>query len=113
MKAHRFSWFLHKGPVADGVLIRHLCNNPPCVNPAHLAEGDCLENSADMMRAGRCAMVRIPYATVLEIRERYRPGRVGYRKIAAEFGILPGHVRRYVKMQRRKYVEPTEGPSGL
>lgn len=39
--AHRVSWEIeHKRPApirGSGFVIRHTCDNPPCVNPAHLA----------------------------------------------------------------------------
>src|SRR5258708_4089556 len=34
--AHRFAYLLVKGPIADGMVLDHLCRNPGCVNPAHL-----------------------------------------------------------------------------
>lgn len=34
-------------------LVRHICDNPKCINPLHLIEGDEKENSKDMLIRGR------------------------------------------------------------
>ena len=41
---HRVTYELLVGPVPDGLVLDHLCNTPPCVNPAHLEPVTQAEN---------------------------------------------------------------------
>ena len=51
--AHRVSvQFFHKGKrVTPKTVIRHLCNNPRCVNPGHLKGGTASQNVRDAIKA--------------------------------------------------------------
>lgn len=52
--AHRVSWALAHGRTPGrGEVIRHSCDNPPCVNPAHLRAGSPADNIADMVARNR------------------------------------------------------------
>lgn len=42
--AHRYSYELHKGPIASEMFIDHLCHTPSCVNPNHLREATHQQN---------------------------------------------------------------------
>lgn len=53
-KAYRISWEIaNQASLLPGSVIMHTCDNPPCVNPAHLKLGTHKENVQDMCAKGR------------------------------------------------------------
>ena len=53
VQAHRLVYWIERGAVEDGLLVRHICNNTLCCNARHLAVGTTKDNSDDMVKAGR------------------------------------------------------------
>ena len=52
--AHREALQIKLGrPLTPGMYACHTCDNPPCMNPDHLFEGDHRDNMADMRSKGR------------------------------------------------------------
>lgn len=54
--AHTVSWEIANSmPVPEGRIVRHVCHNPKCCNPAHLRLGTAADNRADDKAAGKKA----------------------------------------------------------
>jgi hypothetical protein len=53
VRAHRAAWILANGPVPEGLIVRHKCDNPLCVNVGHLELGTFKDNTNDMISRGR------------------------------------------------------------
>jgi hypothetical protein len=45
--AHRYAWEQINGPIPDGMLVCHKCDNPACVNVDHMFLGTHLDNAND------------------------------------------------------------------
>lgn len=107
VRAHRLAWELANGPIPDGLFVCHHCDNPPCVNVAHLFLGTVGDNTRDMARKGRDAWrdyrrgaattrTRLTLEQVVQIRARFATG-TPQPKLAAEYGVSRGYVSNLVR----------------
>lgn len=55
VRAHRAAWMLTKGEIPKGMVVCHACDQPLCVNPAHLWLGTTAQNNEDCRLKGRNA----------------------------------------------------------
>ena len=67
-----------------GIQVLHTCDNPPCVNPAHLFLGTISDNMRDMQSKGRCSQRKLTDADVEVIRGRLAAGET-QATIAADY----------------------------
>lgn len=111
LPAHRFSYIVHHGPIPDGLCVCHRCDNPGCVNPAHLFLGTKGDNNRDMMSKGRIRHGRkaklIP-AQIQQIRKKYAAG-CRQKDLAREFGVSPQNICMIVANATWKHLEKEAG----
>lgn len=112
VQAHRWAFEELNGPIPEGMVVRHACDNPPCVNPAHLLLGSQVDNVADMVGRGRGFVpqavpmpgesnpnAKLTAEQVQVIRDRWEAGETG-RGLAREYGVSPAQISRIVNGKR-------------
>lgn len=52
-RAAKIAYMLTYGEIPFGLIVRHTCDNPPCVNPAHLILGTRGNNNGDIIERER------------------------------------------------------------
>jgi hypothetical protein len=106
LRASRVSYELNRGPIPDGLHILHSCDNPPCVNPAHLRPGTPADNTRDKMERGRHRNGgRYLHSddVVRRVRRAVRDGGP-IDEVAAAYGVKPRWVRSILYDGRRSDV---------
>lgn len=101
--ASRISYANYVGHISDGLCVLHHCDNPACVNPAHLFLGTMMDNMRDRDQKGRRTapkgikngMCKIPEGHIEGIRADAR----SLREIALDYGV---HLGTIWKIKHRK-----------
>lgn len=109
-QAHRFSYCLANGTSLRDIaayVICHRCDNPPCVNPAHLFIGTHADNVNDKVAKGRQprgdghSLTRVSDHDIAAIRQRRKAGERPV-DLAKEYGITPHTISCIVAGRKRK-----------
>jgi hypothetical protein len=88
-QAHVMSHILYVGPVEPGNVVMHSCDNPTCVNPAHLSQGSLKDNTQDCIAKGRFrkpSRYKLSEESVTEIKKLLSQ-KIPQRAIARKFGV--------------------------
>lgn len=79
--SHRVSYFLNTGQQPGKMQVMHSCDNPPCVNPAHLSLGTNRDNALDRIKKRRGKNIKWHASDVIEIRRLYSDEGIPIRKL--------------------------------
>jgi hypothetical protein len=109
--AYRVTWELANGiEFPDGLQARHSCDNPRCVNPAHITPGTHAQNMSDMVERGRWRLPMLsgdahphslPRELVEAVRADYATGRFTKAEVAQRHGLNPHTVDKWTKGEVR------------
>ncbi len=111
-RAPRVAWVLHHGvPFPEGKDACHTCDNPGCVNPAHIWPGSESDNLRDAENKGRVphrigeehVFAKLTTAQVREIRARHAAGEA-QTEIALDYNVKPSTVYGVVIRKSWKHV---------
>ena len=94
-KAHRAAWMIANNIDPGEKLICHHCDNPGCVNPAHLYRGTIAENNKDRAKRNRSNptkgsdqwKAKLTDGLVASILSEYQPGITSQEELGKKFGV--------------------------
>lgn len=100
-RAHRWLYEHVKGKLSDGLVVRHTCDNPACVNIEHLEVGTQRDNINDKVRRGRQLRGENHGRALLtrEDVERIRESNETHRELAKRFSVSEGCINN-IKLRR-------------
>ena len=99
-KVHRVVWEEHNKESAAGYVIRHTCDNPLCINPAHLIRGSHKENMGDRDSRQRHGASKLSHEAVRMIRLLHNDTNMTQRTLAEMFRV---HVNTVNSLLNRKH----------
>ena len=89
--AHRMVYQLAYGPIADGLVVMHSCDNRQCCNFHHLSTGTNIDNLLDASRKGRLNHHMLTESEVIDIlKDAETPNRV----LSSKYGITATSIKK-------------------
>jgi Zinc-binding loop region of homing endonuclease len=93
-----------------GQYVLHACDNPACINPAHLSLGSAADNTADMVAKGRARGMSRPGASNLASKLTaedvlaIRAARATQVELAAKYGVTQANISSIVQRKTWKHI---------
>ena len=110
--AHRLSYLINVGEIPERMNVLHRCDNPACVNPAHLFIGSHKDNSQDMaakdrhLRGERNTEAVLTARDVLQIKKLLAMNEFSQKRIGMMFGVAQITISRIHRGLRWKHIAP-------
>ena len=113
LRAHRLAYETWVGPIPEGHVVRHKCDNPPCINPDHLETGTVADNNRDRSMRGRNnpaqgeshRSAKLTEQDVFDIRSEYATGQITQKALAEFYGVSRSLVGLVVNHDRWKHID--------
>lgn len=110
--AHRVSFWINNGCFDSELDVLHSCDNPSCVNPAHLWTGTAKDNINDMMRKQRGnhrkgedhATAILTERDVIRIRWIRKNEKKTLKELSVAFGVSTSAISHIVKERHWKHL---------
>ncbi len=100
--SHRVAYYIAYGVDPGSLDVCHVCDRPPCCNPAHLTLGEHADNMHDMGRKGRC-IKKLSNGQVSDMRTLYDDFGYSQASLSRIFGVSDGLVSLIVRRRKRIY----------
>ena len=101
-RASRALWKLIYGYIPEGLIIRHKCDNPACLNILHLELGTHKENTGDALARGRMlGPVKVTEEKRLLILKLRKAG-IPLASIAAQVGVSISSLYNYLPPELKR-----------
>ena len=114
MRMNRYIFEKEYGSILPGMIIRHSCDNPTCINPSHLLLGTIEENIQDRVQRNRTARgekANKSHLTDERVRSIYLDTTRSISKIASEEGVSEITVKRIIYGMLWTHVTQPLGPA--
>jgi len=103
-KVHRIVYELYNKQDPTGLVVRHTCDNPKCINPNHLLLGTPTDNMRDRDSKGRHGAAKLSHSEVRMIRDLYATGKYKQKDLAIQFKVSYGNINSIVNHNHFKSV---------